>query len=49
MIPMIQQVDGCTCSYSEKGSNRKQVLTYDGKSYEDGLPDMEWKDGQIVG
>ena len=37
------------CSYSEKGSNRKQVLTYDGKSYEDGLPDMEWKDGQIVG
>ena len=37
------------CSYSEKGSNRKQVLTYDGKNYEDGLPDMEWKDGQVVG
>ena len=37
------------CSYNEKGSNRKQVLTYDGKSYENGLPDMEWKDGQVVG
>ena len=37
------------CSYNEKGSNRKQVLTYDGKSYEDGLPDMEWKDGRVVG
>ena len=24
------------CSYNEKGSNRKQVLTYDGKSYENG-------------
>ena len=37
------------CSYNEKGSNRKQVLTYDGKSYENGLPEMEWKDGQVVG
>ena len=36
-------------SYNEKGANRKQVLTYDGKSYENGLPEMEWKDGQVVG
>ena len=36
-------------SYNEKGSNRKQVLTYDGKSYENGLPDMAWKDGKVVG
>ena len=36
-------------SYTESGSNRKQVLTYDGKSYENGLPDMEWKDGRVVG
>ena len=26
------------CSYNEKGANRKQVLTYDGKKYEGGLP-----------
>jgi zinc D-Ala-D-Ala carboxypeptidase len=30
-------------------ANRKQVLTYDGKSYENGLPDMAWKDGKVVG
>ena len=36
-------------SYNEKGANRKQVLTYDGKSYENGLPDMEWKGGKVVG
>ena len=36
-------------SYNEKGSNRKQVLTYDGKTFENGLPDMEWKDGKVVG
>ena len=37
------------CSYNEKGSNRKQVLTYDGKKFENGLPDMKWKDGEVVG
>jgi len=36
-------------SYNEKGSNRKQVLTFDGDKYENGLPDMEWKDGKVVG
>ena len=36
------------CSYSEKGSNRKQILTYDGKSYENGLADMKWKDGKVI-
>tara|TARA_R110002110_G_scaffold238065_1_gene453824 strand:- start:43 stop:540 length:498 start_codon:yes stop_codon:yes gene_type:complete len=29
-------------SYNEKGSNRKAVLTYDGKSYENGLPEIEY-------
>ena len=28
-------------SYNEKGANRKQVLIYDGKRYENELPDME--------
>jgi hypothetical protein len=36
-------------SYNEKGANRKQVLTYDGKSYENGLPEMKWKDGRVAG
>ena len=35
-------------SYNEKGSNRKQVLTYDGKKYDNNLPDMKWKDGRVV-
>ena len=34
------------CSY-EDGSNRKQVLTYDGKSYTNGLPDAKWSDGKM--
>ena len=34
-------------SYNEKGNNRKQVLTFDGKKYDNGLPDMEWKDGKV--
>lgn len=36
------------CSYNEKGNNRKQILTYDGKTFENNLPDMEWKDGKVV-
>ena len=36
-------------SYNEKGANRKQVLTYDGKSYETGLPEMKWSGGKVVG
>ena len=36
-------------SYNESGSNRKQVLTYDGKKFSNGLPDMKWKDGKVVG
>ena len=36
-------------SYNEKGSNRKQVLTYDGKKFENNLPDMKWKDGKVEG
>ena len=35
-------------SYNEKGANRKQVLTYDGKRYENGLPDMKWEAGKVV-
>ena len=34
------------CSYKD-GSNRKQVLTYDGKSYTNGLPDAKWSDGKM--
>ena len=36
-------------SYNETGSNRKQVLTYDGKTFENGLPDMKWDKGKVVG
>ena len=30
-------------SYNEKSVNRKQVLTFDGKSYENGLPEIKYK------
>ena len=33
-------------SYKD-GSNRKQVLTFDGKSYSNGLPDAEWSGGKM--
>jgi hypothetical protein len=36
-------------SYNEAGANRKQVLTYDGKKFENGLPEMEWRGGKVVG
>ena len=35
-------------SYNEKGANRKQVLTFDGKRYENNLPDMKWEGGKVV-
>jgi len=35
-------------SYNEKGANRKKVLTFDGKTYEDGLPEMKYKKGEVV-
>jgi zinc D-Ala-D-Ala carboxypeptidase len=35
-------------SYNEKGSNRKQILTFDGKRYDSGLPEMQWKGGKVV-
>ena len=34
------------CSFVE-GSNRKQVLTFDGKQYINGLPDAKWSDGKL--
>ena len=34
------------CSFAE-GSNRKQVLTFDGKTYTNGLPDAKWSDGKM--
>jgi hypothetical protein len=34
------------CSYVD-GSNRKQVLTFDGKSYTNGLPDAKWSGGKL--
>jgi zinc D-Ala-D-Ala carboxypeptidase len=36
-------------SYNENGANRKQVLTFDGKKYTEGLPEMKWEKGQVVG
>ena len=35
-------------SYNEKGANRKQILTYDGKTYENGFPEMKWESGKVV-
>ena len=35
------------CSYNE-GSNRKQVLTYNGKEFTNGLPDAKWSDGKFA-
>jgi len=34
-------------SYKD-GSNRKQVLTYDGSSYTNGLPDAKWSGGKLT-
>jgi zinc D-Ala-D-Ala carboxypeptidase len=34
--------------YNKAGANRKQVLTYDGKTYENGLPEMKWSGGKVV-
>ena len=34
------------CSYVD-GSNRKQVLTFDGKTYTNGLPEAKWRDGKL--
>ena len=34
------------CSFVE-GSNRKQVLTFDGKTYTNGLPEAKWSGGQL--
>ena len=35
------------CSFVE-GSNRKQVLTFNGKNYTDNLPDAKWRDGKFA-
>ena len=35
-------------SYNEKGDNRKQILTFDGKKYTNGFPEMKWKDGVVI-
>tara|TARA_R100000655_G_scaffold44308_2_gene81011 strand:- start:1495 stop:1980 length:486 start_codon:yes stop_codon:yes gene_type:complete len=35
------------CSYNE-GSNRKQVLTFDGKEFKNGLPEAKWSDGKFA-
>ena len=32
----------------ESGANRKQVLTFDGKKYTEGLPEMKWSGGKVV-
>jgi hypothetical protein len=33
---------------NEKGANRKQVLTYDGKEYTNDLPNMKWESGEVI-
>ena len=35
------------CSFNEE-SNRKQVLTYSGGEYKNGLPDAKWSGGQFA-
>ena len=35
------------CSFVE-GSNRKQVLTFNGKNYTNGLPDAKWSGGKFA-
>ena len=35
------------CSF-EEGSNRKQVLTYSGGEYKNGLPDAKWSGGKFA-
>ena len=35
------------CSYVD-GSNRKQVLTFDGKTYTNGLPEAKWSAGKFA-
>ena len=34
------------CSFNQD-SNRKQVLTFDGKNYSNGLPDAKWSGGKL--
>ena len=34
------------CSFNQD-SNRKQVLTFDGKNYTNGLPDAKWSGGKL--
>ena len=34
------------CSFKE-GSNRKQILTFDGKKYINGLPEAKWSGGEL--
>ena len=31
-----------------EGSNRKQILTFDGKNYTNGLPDAKWSGGKMI-
>jgi zinc D-Ala-D-Ala carboxypeptidase len=31
-----------------EGSNRKQILTFDGKNYTNGLPDVKWSGGKMI-
>jgi len=50
IIPRVHEAGGWVhVSYNEAGANRKQVLTYDGKSYENGLPEMKWEGGKVKG
>ena len=35
-------------SYDSEKTNRKQVLTFDGKSYTNGLPEAKWSGGKLT-
>ena len=35
-------------SYHESDSNRKQVLTFGGKKFTEGLPEMKWSGGKVT-
>jgi len=38
----------CHVSYDSEKNNRKQVLTFDGKSYTNGLPEAKWSGGKLT-
>ena len=50
---MINEIDVCKLNTETPEEERKyrvgNTFTYDGKKFSNGLPDMKWKDGKVVG